>query len=102
MFDVMRSFVDQNRRAKRKGATYIKALYRATLAGARVLGLSKRCGNFKPGKDGTFLVVKMPAGMNPSSAESALAGLIEPHIHHRERYDGLVSKVYLRGKQAVP
>ena len=35
-----------------------EALYLATLAGARALGLADRVGNFEPGKDADFVIIE--------------------------------------------
>ena len=39
------------------GITWSEALYLATLAGAKSLGLADRIGNFEAGKDADFVVV---------------------------------------------
>jgi guanine deaminase len=97
MFDVMRSFVDQHQRNGVKGATFIKALYRSTLAGAEILGVSKKSGNLSQGKEASFIVVKNKS--KALDAESALSVLIEAHSHKREEYDKLVKFVLLKGKK---
>jgi guanine deaminase len=93
MFDVMRSFVDQHQKNGNKKATFVKALYRSTLAGAEILGLEKKAGNFKKGKEVSFIVVDKKG--KPESAEEALSKIILPHSKKREAYDGLVKFVYL-------
>jgi guanine deaminase len=98
MFDVMRSFVDQH---KKKDATYVKALYRSTLAGARVLHIDDRVGNLEKGKEATFLVVKAPKG-NFKSAEALLKALIATHRNQRLKYDTMIQRVYLAGKAVSP
>lgn len=95
MFDVMRSFVSQN---KNKEATYVKGLYRATLAGAEILRLDKRHGNLNPKKEANFIVTPMPK-KKFSSAEALLKSLIVPHQKKRDVYDQLVSSVVYRGKK---
>lgn len=97
MFDVMRSFVHQNKKVS-KDATYVKALYRSTLAGAEILGCGKFSGNLNKGKDASFVVVPMPKNKLPKDAESALELVIEPHKKKRENYASLVSGVYMNGK----
>jgi guanine deaminase len=99
MFDVMRSFVDQNRCAQVKGATYVKALYRATLAGAQILGKGRTNGSLDPKKDANFIVVPIKKNAQLISAESVLAQLIEPLSRKRDSYDRLVSQVYFHGKK---
>lgn len=95
MFDVMRSFVDQH---KNKEATFVKALYRSTLAGAEILGLKKQSGNLDKGKEASFIVVPLPSHKYPDSAEAVLKELITPHKGQRENYEGLIQEVYLSGQ----
>lgn len=97
MFDVMRSFVAQNREKAVLGASYVKALYRATLAGAEILGVEKKTGNLTPGKEANFIVAPFH-GTRPTTAEGALAALIEGHSRNRERYEELVESVIWRGE----
>jgi guanine deaminase len=97
MFDVIRSFVDQNLKKKIKGATYVKALYRSTLAGAKILGVGKMTGSLEKGKLANFIVV--PVKNNPGrTAEEILHNIIGPHKLQRDKYDNLVSRVYYHGK----
>jgi guanine deaminase len=95
MFDVMRSFVAQH---GNKEATYTKALYRSTLAGAEILGCSKKSGNFAKGKDASFIVVNLPKNAYPADAENTLKGIIEPLKNKRQNYEKLVSEIYLKGQ----
>jgi guanine deaminase len=95
MFDVMRSFVEQNERHKVSGATFTKALFRATLAGADILGLSKRSGNLNPGKEPNFIVV--PFEGKSETGEDVLRSLISRHAHDRQAYESMVKYVYYRG-----
>ena len=97
MFDVMQSFVHQHTRQKVKGATYVKALYRATLAGAEVLGLAKSAGNLSPKKDVNFIVVPFSAGKMPKKAEVLLSELMDPVGEYRHQYDEMVSHVCYQG-----
>ncbi len=98
MFDVMRSFVDQNAKANVKGATYKKALYRATLAGAKLLKLDKKKGNLSVGKEANFLVLpKLKADVEPK-VESILAQYIGKHKRQRIKYDQMLEKVYFQGQ----
>jgi guanine deaminase len=97
MFDVMRSYVDQNIKKKVSGATFVKALYRSTLAGAEILGLSKHSGNFAKNKDANFIVVPLKATLKPKNAEDALRKLIEPYRLKRHSYDSLVSHTCFKG-----
>lgn len=99
MFDVMRSFVEQNEKKKVSGATFTKALYRSTLAGAEIMGLSKKAGNFTKGKEGTFVVVPLKDKKQYKNAEEVLKSIINPHRKNRSRYAELISDVYLNGKK---
>ena len=98
MFDVMRSFVHQNKKQAAKEATYVKALFRSTLAGADILNCGKISGNLDKGKEVSFIVVPLPSNKQPEDAEKALHMLIEPHKLKRENYAGLVTSVYLKGR----
>lgn len=95
MFDVMHSFVAQNKRAKVTGATYTKALYRATKAGAEVLGVNKTRGGIEDGHFANFLLVDSPKGKN---AEEVLKNLHTPHAKKRTGFLDLVNESYYRGE----
>ncbi len=96
MFDVMRSFVEQNQ--GKRGASYVKALYRATLAGAEIMGLSSKTGNLNKGKEANFIVVNLPSSVLPASAEELLRLVITPYQKQRKEYLKLVKKVCYLGK----
>jgi len=96
MLDVMRSFVLQNKKIKNKKATYTKALYRATLAGAEILGVSKKTGNLKKGKEANFIVIPLK-DMKFKDAEGCLARLLEAE-KKRSRFDSFVDFTFYRGK----
>lgn len=98
MFDVIRSFVDQNTKAKIKDATYTKALYRSTLAGAEILGLEKQCGNLKSGKYANFIVLPKIKDVNKLSTEEIMARYINKGKNNRKSYDTMVEKVFYQGK----
>lgn len=98
MFDVIRSFVDQNKKKKIKGATYISGLYRSTLKGCEVLGLSKVKGNFAKGKKADFIMVEIPTKKSFSSAEALLESLIKPVIKNRKLSLSMVGKTFLEGR----
>ncbi len=97
MFDVMRSFVHQNRRAKVSGATYVKALYRSTLSGAEILGREKVCGSFEKGKLGNFFMVTSPRVRDGENAEDVLRKTIEKRSLKREAYSDFVREVFYLG-----
>lgn len=99
MFDVMRSFVDQHQKKGHKSATFIKALYRSTLAGAEILGKDKVSGNLNKGKEASFIVVPVASKKFPETPEEALASVIKAHSKNRERYEGLISAVYFNGQK---
>lgn len=97
MFDVMRSFVEQNKNKKIRGATFVKALYRSTLAGAEIMGLDKRCGNFKRSKYANFIVVPLKKNIKPKNAEEALQKLILSNRMIRKNYGSMVSHTCHKG-----
>jgi guanine deaminase len=98
MFDVMRSFVKQNSKAKIAGATYKKALYRATLAGAEILKLDKSCGNLVIGKEANFLVLPQIELTAADTVETLMEKLVKKGEKNRSLYDSLVKKVFYRGE----
>ncbi len=97
MFDVMRSFVDQNKKKNITDATYVMALYRSTLAGAKILGLGKSAGNFEKEKDANFIVVPMKKNMTGRNPEEILQKIIGQYKLKRSLYDHLVSMTYFKG-----
>lgn len=98
MFDVMRSFVDQNKKSKNaKEATFVKALYRSTVAGAEILGLNKTAGNLNKKKEASFIVVDLPKKASPD-AESLLASIVLPLSKKREEYENLVKFTCYKGE----
>jgi guanine deaminase len=99
MFDVMRSFVDQNTKKKVRGATYIKALYRSTLAGAEILRLDKKKGNLSVGKVANFIVLNSPNKPLKENAEEYLRKIVNTHKSNRELYDTMPCDVYFNGEK---
>ncbi|EDY81497.1 Amidohydrolase family, putative [Verrucomicrobiia bacterium DG1235] len=98
MFDVIESFVQQNRQIGRSSATYTKALYRSTLAGAEILEYGEAKGNFAIGKEFDCIQCQSPEGMRiPSNAEESIAQLIG-QVRTRSDYDALVSSAVLNGE----
>ncbi len=97
MLDVMGSFVRQNTRAKRAGATFVKALYRSTLAGAEILGVHKRAGNLGRGKEANFIVLPLPRGARKESAEEVLKAAVGM-ARTRAQQDHRVAATYWRGE----
>jgi guanine deaminase len=97
MFDVIQSFVKQHHRQGISEATFVKGLYRATLAGAEAMGISHRAGNLLPGKDANFIIVPMPLkARKHKSGEQLLKSLIGRR--KREDFAGLVQQTVFRGK----
>lgn len=101
MLDVMRSFVAQNKNAKVKGATYIKALYRSSLAGAEILKLSKTKGNLDLGKEANFVCFDMPKFTKDTkpSAEIILERIIKKNQYKRDSYDTYAKDVFYLGQR---
>jgi len=98
MFDVIRSFVDQNKKAKVSGATYTKALYRSTLAGAELLNLGKSHGNLDIGKEANFLVLPKLKLEESENVETLMSRYVGRGRRDRLKYDNLVEKVFYQGK----
>lgn len=98
MFDVMRSFVDQNKKKGVKEATYVKALYRATLAGAEIMGHEERSGNLEKNKDANFIVVSSKGKGLRRNPEEVLTQLIGPLKLKREQYGSLIQRTCYKGE----
>ena len=98
MFDVIRSFVDQNKKAGVKGATYTKALHRSTLAGASLLKLDKKMGNLDVGKDANFIVLPKVKLTKEDNVESTMEKIIKKGRRNRLKYDELVEKTFYKGQ----
>lgn len=99
MFDVMRSFYYQNLRAG-KAVSFVKALYHASLAGAEILGVEKKLGNFSKNKEANFLVIKNPyRNLKNKNPEQILKKLIDKYKTQRAQYPLHVKNVFYRGKK---
>lgn len=98
MFDVIRSFVDQNAKAGKRGATYKKALYRATLAGAELLQIEKVSGNLDRGKFANFIVLPQMKDADVLPANDIISRYIDKGRKSRRKYDKLVEKVFYKGQ----
>lgn len=96
MFDVMRSFVEQNRKTANQ-TTYTKALFRATLAGAKVMKADKLSGNLSVGKEANFIVVNAPR-TKMNSAEQVIEAIVNKSKRKRSEYDDLAQAVYFQGE----
>ncbi|HXH31060.1 MAG TPA: amidohydrolase family protein [Bacteriovoracaceae bacterium] len=99
MFDVMRSFVDQNKLAGVEGANFTKALYRSTLAGARILGCDDVTGNLDPSKHANFIVVEIKSKKSLQTPEEVLKLLVGQHKSKRENYEKIVKAAYFKGER---
>ncbi|MDA8793787.1 amidohydrolase family protein, partial [Bacteriovoracaceae bacterium] len=66
MIDVINSFTDQHKKEKLK-ASYMRAIFRSTLASAKVLGISNEHGNFAKGKEASFLSIKLKNNLASAS-----------------------------------
>ena len=97
MFDVMSSWVSQNRKAKRKGVSFKKALYRCTLKSAQILKMQAKRGNLSIGKEADFIV--LTESVQGRSVEKNLARLMSKSPNQRQRYQNLVAQVYLSGNK---
>ncbi|MCH6258606.1 amidohydrolase family protein [Puniceicoccaceae bacterium K14] len=98
MLDVMDSFVQQNRAVDIPQATYTKALYRSTLAGAEILGFGKSKGNFAPGKSLDFIAFPRPFPAESDHTSEELIASIIGKAAKRNEFDSLPSTVVIEGK----
>lgn len=99
MFDVMRSFVKQNLKKSISEATYTKALYRSTQAGAQVLGLGKTHGNFLKGKQANMIFLESPIKRKGETAETLLKKIVEQKLNKRDEYSDLVLRTIYQGHE---
>jgi guanine deaminase len=97
MFDVMNSFVKQNKKKKKDKATFTKALYRSTLASAKILNLDKKSGNLESGKWANFIFVSALPKRRGEDSESFLKRLISPKGISRNSYKDLVVETFFKG-----
>lgn len=98
MLDVMNSFVKQHVRKGKKSASYVMALYRSTLAGAKLLQIEKEFGNFEAGKWANIVVLR-PSKKRTNSAELSLKQLLLPLWKKREKTHQLVKDVFYKGER---
>lgn len=96
MLDVIRSFVNQNKKKKVTGATYTKALFRATQAGAELLGLGKKVGNFQKNKTAHFIILERPMIKKTDKAEDVLKRIVNKG--KREELKKSVLQTYFNGE----
>lgn len=95
MLDVMKSFLDQHERAKSK-VTAKEALYRSTLAGAEILGLSKNCGSIQKGKSANFVLFKHKSSV--ANPETRLRDLLNSVGDQREKFISLSQATFYNGE----
>ncbi len=97
MLDVMESFVKQNK--GNKEATYTKALFRATLKNAEILGIDKKTGNFEEGKLGNLVILKaFKFDESAKRVEDILTQFFKS-VKKREDYQNQIEKVFYRGEE---
>jgi guanine deaminase len=98
MFDVMRSFIAQNKKgANEKLATAKRALFYSTQAGADILKLTKSCGNLEKGKWANFIVLAEMKTPKDLTTEELLSKIILKNQRSREKYDSMVAETFYRG-----
>lgn len=98
MFDVMRSFVEQNRAAGTLGASYSKALHRSTYKGAQLIDLGEDRGQLAPGFYFDAIRVDMPAGdFSSGDAASVIEAVVEA-IPSRAASDFCVKATFIKGE----
>jgi len=96
MFDVMRSFVEQNEAAGRR-ASYTRALHRSTACGADLMDLGGDRGRLEAGAFFDGIRVPRPEGDFASGdAEPVLRALVD-QLPSREATDELVEATFIRG-----
>ncbi len=96
MLDVMESFVKQN--TDKKDATYTKALYRATLKNAEILGVDKKIGSFSKGKLGNLVILKANDDYSKERTAEGLLKKFFSSVTSREDFRNLVDQVFYKGE----
>lgn len=95
MFDVMRAFVILN--AAHPQATYIKALYRATVKGASFFSPHKAQGHFQMGMQASFITVAKASIHELCDAEKIMKELVNITDNDRISFQNSVKNVIYRG-----
>jgi guanine deaminase len=96
MFDVMESFVRQHNTPQ---ASYTKAFYRSTLHAAKTMNLAHRLGNFAPGKQLNFSLIKRDhSSTNGSAAESIFKSLLSKRWSQRASYEEMLEATIIDGR----
>jgi len=99
MFDVMQSFVAQNRAAGNLATTYTKALHRSTFKGACLMDLEDGRGKLAEGFYFDAIRVDMPKGdFRSGDAESMIEAVVEA-IPSRTASDLCVKETYIKGRR---
>ena len=79
-------------------AHYTRALFRATQAGANILGKHTTHGNLSNGKLANFIVVNFAKRKKSDTPETILKNLMSPYKKDRESYKDLVFETYFEGR----
>ena len=98
MFDVIRSFVEQNRDLGIDKATYTKALYRCTFMGADALGISTNRGMIKEGFYFDAIRVPLPKNVSELADGEEVIKMLISMIPCRASADNLVLETIIRGE----
>ena len=101
MLDVMNSFVNQNSKRGHKDASYVQALYRSTLAGAKVLKLDQESGNFELGKYFNAVCIGDLGSLKAVKAEDILTKLVKKTPKDRYLYRDQVETTFYHGHQLI-
>ena len=99
MFDVMRSFVEQNRAVGNQEASYVRALHRSTYKAAQLMDAGEDRGKLAKGFYFDAIQVDLPADdIQADDAEAVLAAVVEA-IPSRAASDCCVQAPYIKGEQ---
>jgi guanine deaminase len=96
MFDVIRSFVEQNANIGQLNATYTKAIYRATRAGEKFLHPERIQGTFTPGRLAQMIMVPIAQEWKKLGSEELLHNIIAEK--QREDLENLVSHTWYKNR----
>lgn len=91
MFDVIRSFVDQNKKKGQDKATYIKGLFRATRAGEKILHPESQDSYLTKGSVPRMIFLNTPISKD-QDVENLLGRIVTSCT--REEYQKIVDKVW--------
>ena len=99
MFDVIESFVSQNKKKLISSATYTKGLFHSTLKSAEFLGLKKTHGNLDRGKYANMIFVESPSVRDNEKSEEVLKKIISKNKLNRKKYNEMVYYTYYKGHE---